>query len=305
MSGNDFQCVGTAADNNDALAVAEGIQITDPTALQTLEPDGCSGLTGFACEGSSSLVASSGTSTGWASVTNANGTYTYSPTYAEDRTAYAQSPTQPILLVEGNYEGEKFSGNTDGCQTIRNCRLQEWWTMTSGGAGQLYGNYFTDAIGCGCTHGGGTGTVPADSFNTSDINTTAVTQLGFQTAFLQSVAWQTLAPDTGAHIVTSGGGTCGTTGSYVAVTCVTTASDYAGAGTATLSVSYLPDPSSFASPVVNLASFAGTVTASWFDPTAGGTPTVIGTFANTGTHTFTPTTNNSAGDKDWVLVLQG
>jgi hypothetical protein len=123
-------------------------------------------------------------------------------------------------------------------------------------------------------------------------------------------------PDTSHGVVTAGYGTAqtGCTPPDFSSTCdfaatdsfVTTASDYDGtAGSATEAISYLPDPSSFASPVVDLADFAGPVTARWYDPTDGEFRPISGSpFTNSGTHTFTPTTNNSAGDKDWVLVLQ-
>jgi hypothetical protein len=46
------------------------------------------------------------------------------------------------------------------------------------------------------------------------------------------------------------------------------------------------------------------IQAQWYDPTSG-TYTSIGRFDNTGTQNFTPPGNNSTGDSDWVLVLQG
>ena len=46
------------------------------------------------------------------------------------------------------------------------------------------------------------------------------------------------------------------------------------------------------------------MTARWFDPTNNTYTTVSGSpFANSGTHTFTTSGNNSAGSPDWVLVL--
>ena len=299
LSGNDFQCIGTAADRNDALAVAEGIANTDPAALQTLESNECNG---DSCEGSSSLVDTTGGATGF-SAAQLNLSYTYAPAYAEDRAAYAQTPTEPVFLGESNYDGEDLGG-TDGCLMARNCRLQEWWTATSGATGDIYGSYYTDAIGCGCSHGGVT--LPANGFNSADLDSDVVTQFGYVTSLLESLDWQDLVPDTANDVVTSGIGTCPTTGSITSVTCVTTASDYDGsAGSATEAISYLPDPSSFASPVVDLADFAGPVTAEWYDPADGAFRSIAGSpFSNSGTHTFTPTTNNSAGDKDWVLLLQ-
>jgi hypothetical protein len=42
--------------------------------------------------------------------------------------------------------------------------------------------------------------------------------------------------------------------------------------------------------------------ARWWNPTNGAF-TTIGTYANTGTHAFTPPGDNGTGFDDWVLVL--
>ena len=182
--------------------------------------------------------------------------------------------------------------------------------MTSGGTGNLYGSYWTDAIGGGSAndaHGGVTNTLPGpNAFNTANIDTVAVTQLGYQASFLQSIAWQNLKPDTGHAVVTSGFGSCPTSGLMASVTCVTDAADSLSAGAATLAVAYLPGPSGLQTITVNLASFSGGVTARWFDPTNGQYTSISGSpFANSGTHNFTPPSANSAGENDWVLLLQG
>jgi hypothetical protein len=172
--------------------------------------------------------------------------------------------------------------------------------MTSGAAGQLYGGNYQ--LSTGTPDMGSFGI--QNGFTAADIDTPGAQQLGYETDLLKSIAWQNLKPDTGHDVVTSGVGSCpASPSSIVNVTCVTTASDYSGAGTATESVSYLPDPSSFSTITVDLAAFAGEITAQWFDPT-NGSYTSAGTFSPSGTHTFTPTSNNSAGDKDWVLLLQ-
>lgn len=314
MSGNDFNqtSLPSTADDNDALSVANGIAANDPSALQTTE------LNFF--------VSKSTDEAAWSTRLNLDGAYTYSPQYAEVAAAYASSPTLPTFLEETNYEAEQNS-STDGCtgsggegsiptaaQAI-NCRLAEWWTMTSGATGQLYGSYFTDSIGCGCSHSGALGSgpsVPAQGYTSADIDTVAVTQLGYVTSLFEDdlPAWQNLAPDTGHTLLfctTSGTqcGSCPTSGTITTVTCVTDSADSFTSDTATEAVAYLPDPSSFSSVTINLADFAGGVTAKWYDPTDGVLGSAISgsPFTNSGTHTFTPSTNNNAGDKDWVLVL--
>jgi hypothetical protein len=55
--------------------------------------------------------------------------------------------------------------------------------------------------------------------------------------------------------------------------------------------------------VVDMSKFAAQVTAQWYDPTVGNY-TSIGSFTNSGTHTFNSPNTNSAGQNDFVLVLQ-
>lgn len=304
--GNDFTCYTTSSDDANLLSVANGIEATDPGSPLTLEE--CSaamcGGGGNSSEGFSSL---DDTTHDWTGVLSINESYTYAPTYAENGHAYGQTPVMPVLLGEANYENES-NGGTDG-GAVRNLRLQEWWTMTSGGAGSLYGNAYTVAIGCNCSHG--SGTVPGpNTFNATDIDTTGVTQLGYQTTLLTGLNWQNLKPDTGHLDVWCGSsgtvcGSCPTTGSIVSVTCVTDAVDSTSSASAHLGLVYLPDPSSFSTVTVDLSKFAGSVTARWYDPTNGSFTAISGSpFTNSGTHNFTPGSNNSAGDKDWVLVLQ-
>ena len=56
---------------------------------------------------------------------------------------------------------------------------------------------------------------------------------------------------------------------------------------------------------IAMGSFAGPVTARWYDPTANTFTNIAGSpFPNSGIHNFTTPGNNSAGDPDWVLLLQ-
>lgn len=281
LSGNDYQCFTTTNTNNDVKTVANGIHNTDPAALQTLEADFCGG---GGCQGSTSLigsVASSGASTGWSGQVQLNAVYSYQNTYGAMSVALAQTSTKPNFMVEANYDGEHISGDDGGGDDI--LRKQEWWAMTSGAAGSLYG--------CGCTDG------IVDGFTTGSIDTTGVTELGYQTGLLTSIDWQNLAPD--QSLISSGGGSCPTTGLMATNTCVTaalTSSDKTA-------VVYVPTSTS---PVLNMSQFATTnVVGRWFDPTHNTYTNATGTpFANTGTHTFTTPGSNNAGDTDWVLLLQ-
>jgi hypothetical protein len=104
-------------------------------------------------------------------------------------------------------------------------------------------------------------------------------------AFFRSIAWHTLAPDTTAHVLTSGNGVVA-----------------AASADGKLAVAYL---SAGGSADINLAAFSGAVTAQWFDPSSGAYTTVSGSpFAHSGSHTFTSPAQNSVGMSDWVLVLR-
>lgn len=312
MSGNDFNqsSLPSTADSNDALSVANGIANTDPSALQTVE---------FNYFNSKSTDVAA-----WSSRISLDGVYTYAPTYTEALSAYNSSSSLPTFLEESNYEAEHNSGGPDGCaggggegsiptaSQALNCRLTEWWMATSGATGQLYGSYFSDSLGCGCSHNGGTGagpTVAANGYTASNIDTVAVTQLGYLTSLFGAVAWQNLSPDQSGTLVTSPAGVsnttnCPTSGSIFTTgttprNCVTTAWD---ATNKTLAVIY--DPQGVAVTVALSQMAAGkTTTAKWYDPTTG-SYTTIGSFSDSGSQTWTPSGNNNAGSPDWVLLLQ-
>jgi Putative collagen-binding domain of a collagenase len=57
--------------------------------------------------------------------------------------------------------------------------------------------------------------------------------------------------------------------------------------------------------MVDMSKLAGLTSARWFDPTNGTYVAIDGSpFRNVGNRRFTPPRNNSAGDGDWVLVLE-
>ena len=56
---------------------------------------------------------------------------------------------------------------------------------------------------------------------------------------------------------------------------------------------------------VNMAQMAGTTSVRWFDPSNGAYRAITGSpFANAGSQTFNIPGTNSAGNSDWVLVLE-
>lgn len=268
LSGNDFQSWSNSNDDANVRAIARGIESVDTHHIQTVELN---------YQASSSLDDPS-----WAPLIKLNFSYTYFPTYAEVLHAYNQSPTVPVFMGEANYENEDHDGHETGGPYV--LRLQEYWTMTSGATGQLYGNHVT----------WDDGTNWADE--SAHLDTAGAAQLGLMEAFFRSLPWYTLVPDQAHQFVTGGYGTFASSG-YVQ------GNDYVTAALApdgTTGVVYLPTSHTI---TVNLTRMSGSVMARWFDPTDGHY-TAIGTFANSGTRPFSSPPAHSDGFDDWVLLLQ-
>jgi chitodextrinase len=265
MSGNDFQTWQTASDDALVLAVVKGIKSVDPNHIHTAELN---------YDSSTTLD-----DPNWASLAGLNAAYTYYPTYAEVLHGYNQSPTLPTFLVEAHYEGENVGGEMGTPLVLR---LQAYWTMLVGGAGQLYGNTYTWQF---------------LSNWQSNLDTPGVTQLGYWNNLFSAYPWYNLLPDQNHTVVTAGYGTFSTVGNTSASNYMTTA--YLPDGS--LVMAYVPTIRTF---TVQMTQLAGTVTAQWFDPTNGTYTTVPGSpFPNTQSQTFTTPGNNSAGDSDWILLL--
>jgi hypothetical protein len=270
ISGDDFQSWQNPTDDADVSAIAKGIASVDHDHLQTVELN---------YEVSSSLDDAAT----WGPIIKLNLAYTYYPTYAEVLHAYNQTPTIPAFLGEANYEFEDNNGVNPPSSYV--LRLQEYWTMTSGATGQIYGNHYT----------WDDGTNWADE--QANLDTVGVQQLQYLTALFDSLPWQNLVPDQSHTFVTAGYGTFSTTSPLAENNYVTAAIDPAG----TTGVAYLPQAGTV---TVNMAKMSGPVTARWYDPTSG-LYTAIGTFSNSGTQQFTsPGPHRSDGYDDWVLLLQ-
>ena len=249
-------------------AVAKAIKSADPEALQTVE------LNIFS---SSSLDDQT-----WAPIISLNSTYTYSPTYIQMLHSYNQTPVIPTYLVEGHYDLEKVGDPTDyGTPWV--LRRQSYWTMLSGGTGQLYGNAYT---------------WPFISGWKFYIDTVAVEQLMIWKDFFSSLPWQDLVPDQNHTAVTGG------LGAYGSLQTRVSKSDYCTASRTpdgSMLVAYMPTARAV---TVNMGSLKAPSTARWFDPSDGAYVTVAGgPFANTGTRQFAPPRFNHDGDSDWILLL--
>jgi hypothetical protein len=267
MSGNDFQSWSNASDDAVVRAVAQGIQANDTAHIHSLELD--------------FLTSSSLNDTNWANMIQLNASYTYYPTYAEVLKGYNQTPTMPDFMVEASYEFE-HNGGTDG-GSPPNLRRQEYWTMTSGATGQLYGSGHTDGI--------------ANGWLASDLDSIGVTELGYLTNLLQGRAWYDLVPDQAHTLVTVGYGTFQNTGLFANNDYVTAAKTADGS----LALAYVPTAKTI---TVDMSRLSGAVTAKWYDVTAGTYATISGSpFANSGTRQFATPGTHSDGTSDWVLVL--
>jgi hypothetical protein len=267
FTGNDFQnWANNSQENNGVAAIMQGIASADPNHLQTTELE-------YWVSGSHEdklLLAS----------TTLAGAYTYYATYAEVLKEYNASPTLPVFMEEANYEGENNSGGDEG--DLPTLRRQEYWTMTSGATGQLFGNHYLMGFPSGWQQ---------------NLNTPGEVQFGYMKKFFNSVKWFNLVPDQNHLVVTAGYGQFSSTSYPINSNYVTTAAAPDG----TLAVSYLPAGQTI---TVNLATFSGPVTGRWFDPTNNTFRAVSGSpFNNNGSSQFSPGGANNEGTSDWVLVL--
>jgi hypothetical protein len=266
MTGNDFQNWRTDSAENAAVAqIMAGIASVDPRP-QSTELD-------FFVSGSHddpTLLA----------YTTLAGAYTYYATYAEVLKEYNASPTMPVMMVEANYEGGNNTGQDIGDPPT--LRRQEYWTMTSGATGQLWGNYYVRHF------------LPGWQQN---LDTVGVTQFIWMAQLFNSVSWWNLVPDQNHTVVTAGYGVPNPNNYPINDNYVTTSASTDG----TLAISYVPNGQTL---TVNLAAFSAPVTLRWFDPTNNTFTAVNGSpFANSGSIVTAAPGNNAEGTRDWVLVM--
>src|SRR5882724_9656251 len=266
--GNDFQLWRTQQNDAVILAIADGLRSADSNHLITIQLD--------------YFVSESQDDPNWIPRINTNGVYTYYPTYAETLIAYNKPTVMPVLFLEENYEDESNVGEPG---TPKVLRRQEYWSLTAGAlAGHMYGSFWIDRF---------------DPAWQSHLNTQSVRELGYFKTFMTSVAWYDLVPDQTHSLLTAGYGTFNDNDFHISN------NDYATAAKAldgSLAVIYTPVIHTL---TIALTIFRGPVIARWYDPTANTFATIFGSpFPNIGTHDFTTPGNNSAGDGDWVLVLE-
>ncbi|WP_172628026.1 DUF4038 domain-containing protein [Bradyrhizobium ivorense] len=297
MHGNDFQSWRNAADDDLVQAVARGIRSMDAIHIHTVELNTAT---------SGSLEDPS-----WAPLIELDAAYTYFPTYAQVLTEYNRPNFKPIFMVEANYEFENVGPDPEG-GSPQNLRRQEYWTMLSGAAGQLYGSAHSWKLERGWE---------------ANLDTQGVLQLSYMKNLFVSRQWHDLVPDQTHAVVTAGYGrvSClvgkfvagvskdpdalwtkvfGSIRKYFGVGSITGNSCATAARTSdgSLVLVYMPTIRAI---TVDMSKLAGTTTARWYDPTSGEYADVKESpFANEGSRVFMPSGANKSGDGDWVLVLE-
>ncbi len=267
LHGNDFQTWKDADHDAVVLAVAQGIKDEDRRHLHTVELN--------------YEVSGSRDDARWASLIDLSAAYTYYPPYGEVLKEYNRQPAQPVVMIESDYEFERDS-------TPAVLRREEYWSLLSGAAGQLYGNGYTWPFKPGWKE---------------KLDTPGAKQMTHVQALFGPRPWPQLVPDQKHKVVTAGYGTFDATtteGNHFVMT-----SDYVTAARTpdgALVMAYLP---SLRTVKVDMARLSGPATARWYDPSRGTYTAVEGSpLPNSGERAFTPPGNNGDGDGDWVLVLE-
>jgi Protein of unknown function (DUF4038)/Putative collagen-binding domain of a collagenase len=186
---------------------------------------------------------------------------------------YNRSDYGPIINIESGYENNTSLGvsNTD----VRN---EHYNFLLDGATGDTYGNEYVWPF--------------ADSWQNwqNALTSQGAHEVTHFAKLVNSIAWQNLIPDQNGTVFPDAG----------------SVTDYAGAYTSdgTLALAYQPATGQGSQTFnVKMGHFTGQVTARWYDPTTG-TYTNIGSFTNSGTHTFDSPNANGAGQNDFLLVLK-
>ena len=203
---------------------------------------------------------------------------------------YAATPTKPALDGEVTYEETAVNWNiANGVFTDYDVRKSAYWSVFAGGFGFTYGDEYIFQL----YRPGDTWYNPTWA-NMGQPNGYWYDKLGMPgagamrhlRALMEShaAAW---IPD--QSVITSAIGTG------------TSHRQSVRASDGSFAFVYIPDGGAT---TVNMARVRSTqITASWYDPRLGTSSTPIGTYADTGTVTFTPPSNGPG--RDWVLRLEG
>jgi len=271
LHGNDFQSWSSnSSDNNLVQQVMAGIASVDSNHLQTIELNYDSSYSN-----QDSVLGS---------LLTLDSAYTYYETYDIVLQSYNSSPTIPTYLVESNYEYENNTGALPGNAGPYVLREQAYWTLLSGGTGQIYGNHYVWMFAAGWQ---------------SFLDSPGALEIQYVNQLFGSVPWWELVPDSAHEVVTAGYGTYDGSNQNLTTATYCTTGWIAGGS---LALTYCPNAATL---TVDLGQFSGPVTAQWYDPSNGTYTAVSGSpFPNSGNQDFTTPGNNHDGNPDWVLVLE-
>jgi hypothetical protein len=267
MSGSDFQTWEDPVDDALVKAVAMGIKEAAPHHIHTLQLD--------------YPLSSSFDDPNWWELVTLNAAYTRYPIYAEVLRDYNRTPVAPVFIIEAAYESDEHDTDPE------RLRRQEYWTYLAGGCGHVYGNHIIWPMLEGWR---------------DNLDTVGVIQFGFCTDLIQSRPWYSLIPDQLHALVTAGYGTYESGGLLFYSIDL---NDYATAASTPdgkLALVYIPTARTI---TVDLRMLSGSVTARWYDPTAGTYSNIVGSpFPNASSHDFATPGLHADGGSDWVLVLE-
>jgi Protein of unknown function (DUF4038)/Putative collagen-binding domain of a collagenase len=256
------------------------------TAVESALLIGLKSVTGqqsiyFSAEWDSGMIATDQATFGGAMTLN--GAYSWSGDVNNlGRHAYTYTPVEPAFLLEEPYDEEGPDGNGVNPNATQPVRRFQWWGWLSTTGGYISGNGYVWPFRAPAWH--------------DHLDTQGSHDMARLNAFIGSIKWYKLVPSglNGMRTLITAGGSSVSSSDYVAA-----AATFDG----TLLVAYIP-PAHSGAITVDMAAMSDPARARWFDPTSGAY-TEIGTgLPNTGTRVFTPPGKNSAGESDWVLMIE-
>jgi len=252
----------------------QGILSADPNHMITME----------ACPQATCGVGHSSTAQDWTSANvggtpvtmNMNWVYNqWESVQSQCAANYAAPQTAGPSLI-----GETWYENDHGLTALQ-VREEGYWGVLSGCTlGYIFGN---DPIWC-YNQTSSLASCPGSPTWQSQLTSNGSTTQQWMGNLMRSREFWLMVPDSSNAVLTGGFGS----GTSISVAGCTSDGQTC--------IVYDPLGSSQA-PQIKMTHFTGTVQAWWFNPQTGAT-TNLGTVANSGTHTFTPSNGN-----DWVLVL--
>jgi hypothetical protein len=197
------------------------------------------------------------------------------------RRAYAYSPVEPSFLLEGPYDEEGPDGNGWNDAATQPLRRFQWWGWLSTIGGYVLGNGYV---------------WPFNPNWQAHLDTQCTNDMTRLNAFMVTRKWYDLVPSGlrgMRNLITEGGSSEGLN-NYVSA---------AATPDGALLIAYIP-PAHQGTITVDMTALNGPSRALWFDPTDAAYWLVGTELSNVGTHVFSPNGKNSAGDRDWVLLLE-